>query len=229
MNKKIKTILFTLFVAGLLSISCSNKGTTGPTDNGDDSTTPTIPTGIQDGEGVDKSNRQYKYASTTKYDGLELTVDGKFDQTLTTQDQLQISVSERDSNLQDNYAGGVLIKMPLLTQLGFTSDLIRILPKNIKKIPAYGYDIHAVYVINDTNPEERLEYVELETTRINFNGNFIMMNGDITLTKTTIVKEQDKEPVTTKVVYALKENKIERIEVSNTVTPIAGTPIDPNY
>ena len=119
--------------------------------------------------------------------------------------------------------------MPLLKDLGFTSDLIRILPKNIKKIPAYGYDIHAVYVINDTNPEERLEYVELETTRINFNANFIMMNGDITLTKTTIVKEQDKEPVTTKVVYALKENKIERIEVANSVTPIPveGNVIDP--
>ena len=232
MNKKILSIIFTLFLAGLLSISCSNKDKTGPgSDNGGGSTTTTttIPTGIQDGEGVDTSNRQYKYASTTKYDGLELTVDGKLDQTLTTQDKLQISVSERDPNLQDNYAGGVLIKMPLLKDLGFTSDLIRILPKNIKKIPAYGYDIHAVYVINDTNPEERLEYVELETTRINFNANFIMMNGDITLTKTTIVKEQDKEPVTTKVVYALKENKIERIEVANSVTPIPveGNVIDP--
>ena len=232
MNKKILSIIFTLFLAGLLSISCSNKDTTGPSgdegNNGGGSTSG-LPTGTQDGEGVDTSY-QYKYASTADYGGLELTVDGKLDQTLTTQDQLQISTStDKDPNLQGEYVGGVLIKMPLLKQLGFKSDLIRILPKNIKRNPGYGYDIHAVYVINDTNPEERLEYVELQTTGIQFGSSFITMNGDITLTKTTIVKEQDKEPVTTKVVYALKENKIKAIEKANSVTPIAGIPVDPSY
>ena len=230
MNKKIKTILFTLFVAGLLTVSCSSKDKTGPSsDNGGGGTTTTIPTGIQDGEGVDTSY-QYKYASTADYGGLELTLDGKLSQTLTTQDQLQISTStDKDPNLQGEYVGGVLIKMPLLTQLGFKSDLIRILPKNIKRNPGYGYDIHAVYVINNTNPEERLEYVELQTTGIQFNANFITMNSDITLTKTEIVKEANKEPVTTEVVYALKENKIKTIEKASSVTPIAGTPVDPNY
>ena len=230
MNKKILSIIFTLFLAGLLSISCSNKDTTGTggnNDNGGGSTTTTIPTGTQDGEGVGTSY-QYKYASTADYGGLELTVDGKLSQTLTTQDQLQISTStDKDPNLQGEYVGGVLIKMPQLTSLGFKSDLIRILPKNIKKIPAYGYDIHAVYVINDTNQEERLEYVELQTTGIQFGSSFITMNGDITLTKTTIVKEQDKDPVTTKVIYALKKNKIKTIEKANSVTPIAGTPVNP--
>ncbi|AEM22969.1 hypothetical protein Bint_2363 [Brachyspira intermedia PWS/A] len=230
MNKKILSIIFTLFLAGLLSVSCSNKDTTGTggnNDNGGASTTTTIPTGTQDGEGVDTSY-QYKYASTADYGGLELTVDGKLSQTLTTQDQLQISTStDKDPNLQGEYVGGVLIKMPQLTSLGFKSDLIRILPKNIKRNPGYGYDIHAVYVINNTNPEERLEYVELQTTGIQFGSSFITMNGDITLTKTTIVKEQDKDPVTTKVIYALKENKIKAIEKANSVTPIAGTPVNP--
>lgn len=229
MNKKFLSIIFTLFLAGLLSISCSNKGTTGTGGNngGGGSTTPTIPTGTQDGEGVSSSYRQYKYAASTKYNGLILTVDGTEAGTLTTKDQLQISVSKNDPNLQGEYAGGVLIKMPQLKDLGFTSDVIRILPKNIKGGSGFGSDIHAVYVINNTNPEERLEYVELQTTGIQFNANFITMNSDITLTKTTIVKEQDKEPVTTKVVYALKENKIERIESGVSLTPIAGNPVDP--
>lgn len=234
MNKKIKTILFTLFVAGLLTVSCSSKDKTGPSDNnggGNNNgggTISEIPTGIQDGEGVDKSY-QYKYAASTKYGGLILTIDGTEVGTLTTQGQLQISTSQdKDPNLQGEYAGGILIKMPQLKDLGFTSDVIRVLPKNITH-GTYGYDIHSVYVINDTNPEERLEYVELQTTGIQFGGNFISMNSDITLTKTTIVKEQDKEPVTTKVVYALKENSIETVEKANSVTPIPveGNVIDP--
>ena len=235
MNKKIKTILFTLFVAGLLTVSCSSKDKTGPSDNnggGNNNgggTISEIPTGIQDGEGVDKSY-QYKYAASTKYGGLILTVDGTEAGTLTTQDQLQISTSQdKDPNLQGEYAGGILIKMPQLKDLGFTSDVIRVLPKNITHT-TYGYDIHSVYVINDTNPEERLVYVELQTTGIQFNANFITMNNDITLTRTTIVKEQDKEePVTTKVVYALKNNNIETVEKANSVTPIPveGDVIDP--
>lgn len=232
MNKKILSIIFTLFLAGLLSISCSNKDTTGTggnNDNGGGGNISEIPTGIQDGEGVDKSY-QYKYAASTKYGGLILTVDGTEEGTLTTQDQLQISTSQdKDPNLQGEYAGGILIKMPQLKDLGFTSDVIRVLPKNIRDNTYSGMDIHAVYVINNTNPEERLEYVELQTTGIQFNANFITMNSDITLTKTTIVKEQDKEPVTTKVVYALKENSIETVERANSVTPIPveGNVIDP--
>ena len=235
MNKKIKTILFTLFVAGLLTVSCSSKDKTGPSDNnggGNNNgggTISEIPTGIQDGEGVDKSY-QYKYAASTKYGGLILTIDGTEVGTLTTQGQLQISTSQdKDPNLQGEYAGGILIKMPQLKDLGFTSDVIRVLPKNIRDNTYSGMDIHAVYVINNTNPEERLEYVELQTTGIQFNANFITMNSDITLTKTTIVKEQDKEPVTTKVVYALKENSIETVEKANSVTPIPveGNVIDP--
>ena len=233
MNKKIKTILFTLFVAGLLTVSCSSKDKTGPSDNnggGNNNgggTISEIPTGIQDGEGVNNSY-QYKYAASTKYGGLILTFNGTEAGTLTTQDQLQISTStDKDPNLQGEYVGGVLIKMPQLTSLGFKSDLIRILPKNIRDNSYSGMDIHAVYVINNTNPEERLEYVELQTTGIQFGSSFITMNGDITLTKTTIVKEQDKDPVTTKVIYALKKNKIKTIEKANSVTPIAGNPVDP--
>ena len=225
MNKKILSIIFTLFLAGLLSISCSNKDTTGPGDNNGGGSSSGLPTVTTDGEGVNSSYRQYKYAPTTD-SSVTLTKDGQNFQTLNSKDQLQISVSEKDPNLQGNYAGGVLIKMPLLTQLGFTSDLLRILPENIAKT-AYGYDINTLYVFSNT--EEKVEYVQLQTTGIQFNANFITMNSDITLTKTTIVKEADKEPVTTTVVYALKKNNIETIEKANSVTDISGTPIDPSY
>ena len=231
MNKKIKTILFTLFVAGLLTVSCSNKDKTGPEDNGNGGNTPPPTSGlptvtITDGEGIGSSYRQYKYNPTSDA-AFVLTLNNSSTQNLTSESDFILSTSSKDPNLQGANEGGILIKMPKLTELGFTSDLIRILPKNIKRNPGYGYDIHAVYVINNTNPEERLEYVELQTTGIQFGNSFITMNGDITLTKTTIVKEQDKDPVTTKVIYALKKNKIKTIEKANSVTPIAGTPVNP--
>ena len=224
MNKKILSIIFTLFLAGLLSISCSNKDTTGPGDNNGGSTSG-LPTPTTDGEGVGSSYRQYKYAPTAD-SSVTLTQDGKTFQTLNAEDQLQISVSSKDPSLQGDYAGGVLIKMPLLKTLGFKSDLIRILPANIAKT-AYGYDINTLYVFSNT--EEKVEYVQLQTTGIQFNANYIAMNSDFTLTKTEIVKEANKEPVTTKVVYALKESQIKTIEKANSVTPISGTPIDPSY
>ncbi|WP_304353814.1 hypothetical protein [Brachyspira innocens] len=227
MNKKILSIIFTLFLAGLLSISCSNKDTTGTGGNNDNGggSTSVLPTVTTDGEGVSSSYRDYKYAPTAD-SSVTLTQDGKTFQTLNAEDQLQISVSKNDPSLQGDYAGGVLIKMPLLKDLGFKSDLIRILPANIAKT-AYGYDINTLYVFSNT--EEKVEYVQLQTTGIQFNANYIAMNSDFTLTKTEIVKEANKEPVTTKVVYALKESQIKTIEKANSVTPISGTPIDPSY
>ena len=225
MNKKILSIIFTLFLAVLLSISCSNKDTTGPGDNNGGGSSSGLPIPTTDGEGVGSSYRQYKYAPTTD-SSVTLTQDGQNPQTLNSKDQLQISVSSKDPNLQNNYAGGVLIKMPLLKDLGFKSDLIRILPENIAKT-AYGYDINTLYVLSNT--EEKVEYIQLQTTGIQFNANYIAMNSDITLTKTEIVKEANKEPVTTKVVYALKESQIKTIEKAGSVTAIEGTPIDPSY
>ncbi|WP_161976193.1 hypothetical protein, partial [Brachyspira catarrhinii] len=197
---------------------------TGPGDNGGGSSSG-LPTPTTDGEGVGSSYRQYKYAPTTD-SSVTLTQDGQNLQTLNSEDQLQISVSSKDPNLQNNYAGGVLIKMPLLKQLGFTSDLIRILPENIKDASS-GYDINTLYVFSNT--EEKVEYVQLQTTGIDFGSTYITMNSDFTLTKTTIVKEADKEPVTTKVVYALKKSQIKTLQKANSVTAIDGTPIDPSY
>ena len=228
MNKKILTIIFTLFVAGLLTVSCSSKDKTGPgSDNGGGTTG--LPTGIQDGEGTKSSYRQYKYAPE---DGkpIILMADGQ-KITFTTENEFQLSVADGskydEPNLNGEYVGGILIKMPKLKDLGFTSDVIRVLPKNIRDNNFSGVDIHAVYLINDT--DEKLEYVELKTTGIQFNANFITMNSDITFTKTTKEKKDGK---TTTITYTIPKegNDIRRIESALQITPIPveGNVIDPN-
>ena len=114
--------------------------------------------------------------------------------------------------------------MPLLTtQLGFTSDLIRIPAKNIKH-HVYGYDIHTLYVFSNT--DEKLEYVELKVKNLKLDS-FIEINtdGSFILTKTT--KEKDKDALT--VTYNLTFDRTKNIQANTSVTPIDGTPVDPNY
>ena len=217
MNKKILSIIFTLFLAGLLSISCSNKDKTGPGDNGGGSSSG-LPTVTTDGEGVGSSYRQYKYAPTTD---SPFTLTGNNAQNLTSANDFQLSRSSKDANLQGKYEGGILVKMPLLKTLGFTSDLIRILPENIVHT-AYGYDIHTLYVLNNT--EEKLEYIELKGEKIKI-ATFLEMD-EVGVTLTKITKEKDKEAVTE--TYNLK-GRVKFSESSTSVTPIEGTPIDPSY
>lgn len=225
MNKKILSIIFTLFLAGLLSISCSNKDKTGPSgdegNNGGGSTSG-LPTPTTDGEGVGSSYRQYKYAPSSASPFVLTPSEGEAIN-LTSESDFQLSTSSKDANLQGKYKGGILIKMPLLTQLGFKSDLIRILPENIASA-VYGHNIHTLYVLNNT--EEKLEYVELKVTDLLL-GTFIEINrnGSITLTKTT--KEKDKNAVT--VTYTLTFERTKNVQSANSVTPISGTPIDPSY
>ena len=72
MNKKILTIIFTLFVAGLLTVSCSSKDKTGPSsDNGGGTTIP------ENGEGIDKSFRDRSYAPKVNADTKVTFTDDK--------------------------------------------------------------------------------------------------------------------------------------------------------
>ncbi|MEI0566349.1 hypothetical protein [Brachyspira pulli] len=220
MNKKIKTILFTLFVAGLLTVSCSSKDKTGPSsDNGGGTTgLPTVT--ITDGEGVGSSYRQYKYTSSSTYK-LVLTLNGGQTQELSSETDFILSTSSKDPNLQEANEGGILIKMPKLTELGFTSDLIRIPAKNIVH-GAYGYDIHTLYVFSNT--DEKLEYVELKAQNVKIATFLEIDEVGITLTKTTKLKDQDAVTET----YNIK-GRPKFAQSSNGVTAIDGTPVDPNY
>ena len=113
MNKKIKTILFTLFVAGLLSISCSNKGTTGPTDNGGES--PTIPTIPENGTGIDSGYLDRRFAPEADRK-LKVTSTAGVPTELSDVSDFQLDTQKPD--------GSILVKMPLLkSTIGFTSDL----------------------------------------------------------------------------------------------------------
>ncbi|MEI0538615.1 hypothetical protein [Brachyspira pulli] len=221
MNKKIKTILFTLFVAGLLTVSCSSKDKTGPSsDNGSGTTGLPIVT-ITDGEGIRESYRQYKYAPQSS--PFVLTPSEGQAINLTSESDFALSTSQEDPSLQGENAGGILIKMPKLKELGFTSDLIRIPAKNIQH-HTYGHDIHTLYVFSNT--DEKLEYVELKVKNLKMDT-FIEINtdGSIILTKTT--KEKDKDAVT--VTYKLTLDRTKNIQANANVTPIVGTPVDPNY
>ena len=224
MNKKIKTILFTLFVAGLLTVSCSSKDKTGPSGDEDNNGggTPGLPTvTITDGNGIREDYRHFKYAPTdtpfvlTPSEGQAINLNSESDFVLST--------AEEDPSLQGVNAGGMLIKMPLLKDLGFTSDLIRIPAKNIHH-HAFGHDIHTLYVLSNT--DEKLEYVELKVKDLKMET-FIDINRDgyITLTKTT--KEKDKDAVN--VTYTLTFDRTKNIQANASITPIVGTPVDPNY
>ena len=221
MNKKILSIIFTLFLAGLLSISCSNKDTTGTggnNDNGGGTTLPTVT--ITDGEGILEDYRQFNYAPTSSPFVLKPSEGQAIN--LASESDFVLSTAKEDTRLQGENAGGILIKMPELKKLGFTSELIRIPAKNIQ-YHIYGHDIHTLYVFSNT--DEKLEYVELKVKNLKMDT-FIEINRDgyITLTKTT--KEKDKEAVT--VTYNLTLDRTKNIQANASVIP-AGTPVDPNY
>ena len=221
MNKKILTIIFTLFVAGLLTVSCSSKDKTGPSSDNGGGTTGLPAVTITDGEGVRESYRHYKYAPTSS--PFVLTPSEGQAINLTSESDFVLSTAQEDPSLKDANAGGILIKMPRLKKLGFTSDLIRIPAKNIQH-HTYGHDIHTLYVFSNT--DEKLEYVELKVKNLKMDT-FIEINtdGSIILTKTT--KEKDKDALT--VTYNLTFDRTKNIQANTSVTPIDGTPVDPNY
>lgn len=222
MNKKILTIIFTLFVAGLLTVSCSSKDKTGPSsDNGGGTTTPTIPAG--NGEGINSGYAQYYFFAGAN-EPLILTLNDGTTRDITTKEEFQMSVSKKDPNLEGENAGAILIKMPALKDIGFSSDVIRIPAKNILSESLSKYTIHTLYFLN----ADKTIWVELKSNgSISINRELQM---DVTLTK--ITAEKDKDPVTE--TYNLKtKTKISENVESGSSAPVidlqGSTIVDPNY
>lgn len=222
MNKKILSIIFTLFLAGLLSISCSNKDTTGPDDNGGGSTTPTIPTIPENGEGIDKSFRDRSYAPKVNDDTKVTFTDDKGSTTeFTDENTFQQDV---DSD------GSILIKMPKLKEIGFTGDMIRIPVKNIVLLEGQGlnYSIHTAYIFENGNTTVRFD---LKSEMYNIFASTTKMT--FKLTKTTTVTEENKDPQTTTQTYSFATSGIRHYRLAfgdDKVTALDGTgAIEPNY
>ena len=182
MNKKILTIIFTLFVAGLLTVSCSSKDKTGPGDGG---TTPTIPTIPENGTGIDSGyrGRMYFTGNTSYGEGtVTVTLDGAPLYTFNKLGEFQIDMPKGD--------GDVLVKMPKLTEIGFTGDIIKIPAKNIVEGEGNNYTVKTRYTFGDA--ATKIVTFDLESERFNIDGAYLKMK--VKLTKTTT--EKDKDPVT---------------------------------
>ena len=179
MNKKILSIIFTLFLAGLLSISCSNKDTTGTggnNDNGGGSTTPTIP---ENGTGINNSYGDRKFPAQS---GNKVTVIGEsINQELSDYNAFILNTLKSDKS--------ILVKMPLLKNIGFTADVIKVPSKNIVEGNNNNYTIKTRYTLEQT--DAKTVTVDLESEQFTFSGNNLAMK--VKLTKTTTVK--DTEPV----------------------------------
>ena len=179
MNKKILSIIFTLFLAGLLSISCSNKDTTGTggnNDNGGGSTTPTIP---ENGTGINNSYGDRKFPAQS---GNKVTVIGEsINQELSDYNAFILNTLKSDKS--------ILVKMPLLKNIGFTADVIKVHSKNIVEGNNNNYTIKTRYTLEQT--DAKTVTVDLESEQFTFSGNNLAMK--VKLTKTTTVK--DTEPV----------------------------------
>lgn len=175
MNKKIKTILFTLFVAGLLTVSCSSKDKTGPSsDNGGGTTIPENGTGIDSGyldrRFAPEADRKLKVTSTAGVTELS-----------------DVSAFQLDTQKPD---GSILVKMPLLkTTIGFTSDLIKIPAKNIVEGNGGNYTVKTRYTLEKS--ENKTVTVDLEAESFNIDGAWLKMK--VKLTKTTTVKDAEPE------------------------------------
>ena len=181
MNKKILSIIFTLFLAGLLSVSCSNKDTTGTGGNNGDggSTTPTIPTIPENGTGINNSYGDRKFPAQANN---KVTVIGE---------SINEEISDYNNFILNTFKSdkSILVKMPLLKNIGFTADVIKIPSKNIVEGDNNNYTIKTRYTLEET--ADKTVTVDLESEKFTFSGNNLAMK--VKLTKTTTVK--DTEPV----------------------------------
>lgn len=213
MNKKIKTILFTLFVAGLLTVSCSSKDKTGPSsDNGDNPTIPTIP---ETGTGIDSGYLDRRFAPDAD-NKLKVTSPADVTTELSKVSDFQLDTQKAD--------GSILVKMPLLkSTIGFTSDLIKIPTKNIVEGNGGDYTVKTRYTLEKS--ENKTVTVDLEAERFNIEGAWLKMK--VKLTKTTTVK--DAEPKTE--VYTIETVTGDGIKHASSGRPaIDGTgAIEPKY
>ncbi|WP_020003982.1 hypothetical protein [Brachyspira innocens] len=208
MNKKILSIIFTLFLAGLLSISCSNKDKTGPGDNGGGSTT--IP---ENGTGINNSYGDRKFPAQS---GNKVTVVGEnINEEISDYNNFILNTLKSDKS--------ILVKMPLLKNIGFTADVIKIPAKNIVEGDNNNYTIKTRYTLEET--ADKTVTVDLEAESFNISGAWLKMK--VNLTKTTTVK--DAEPVTE--IYTIETVTEDGIKHASSGRPaINGTgAIEPKY
>ena len=212
MNKKILTIIFTLFVAGLLTVSCSSKDKTGPSDNVDNGGGTTIP---ENGTGINSGYLDRRFAPEA---------DRKLKVTSTagvTTELSDVSGFQLDTQKAD---GSILVKMPLLkSSVGFTSDLIKIPAKNIVEGNGGNYTVKTRYTLEKS--ENKTVTVDLEAESFNIDGAWLKMK--VKLTKTTTVK--DAEPETE--IYTIETATEDGIKHASSGRPaINGTgAIEPKY
>lgn len=208
MNKKILSIIFTLFLAGLLSISCSNKDKTGPTDNNSGSTTiPTIP---EDGTGINNSYGDRKFPAQS---GNKVTVIGE---------SINEEISDYNNFILNTFKSdkSILVKMPLLKNIGFTADVIKIPSKNIVEGDKNNYTIKTRYTLEET--ADKTVTVDLESEKFTFSGNNLAMK--VKLTKTTTVK--DTEPVIK--TYTVEASQLANVVNDRYLIDVTGA-IEPKY
>ena len=195
MNKKILSIIFTLFLAGLLSISCSNKGKTGPGDKGDNGggTTTTIP---ESGTGIDSGyrGRMYFTGNTSYEEGtVTVTLDGAPLYTFNKQGEFQVDMPKGD--------GDVLVKMPKLTEMGFTGDIIKIPSKNIIDNGDQDYTIKTRYTFGDAATQ--IVTFDFQSEKFNLrNSPYFTMKMKVV--KKTVKVVEGKEEVTEEKTYVIE-------------------------
>ena len=209
MNKKILSIIFTLFLAGLLSISCSNKDKTGPSgdedNNGGGSTTPTIPTIPENGTGIATKWQGKTYIP--KVEGSDnrpiiLTLnDGKEEQ-LTTEDQFSLTVGAD---------GNVTITMSKLQAIGLGGKSITIPVKNIVQSKGTGNQIfyNAQFVKIIKNDENNIEYFYFQSDPNAFGGSYANFRVKGSLIKLTAVKGEDGNFKTVEEKYEIRTKSAE--------------------
>ncbi|MEI0478097.1 hypothetical protein [Brachyspira pulli] len=214
MNKKIKTILFTLFVAGLLTVSCSSKDKTGPGDGGTTPpATPTIPTIPENGTGVNSNWRDRRFVPEADRKLKVTSSSGTVELSATSDFQLDPQKSD----------GSILVKMPLLkSSVGFTADVIKIPARNIVEGEGNNYTVKTRYTLEES--ADKTVTVDLEAESFNIYGAYLKMK--VKLTKTTTVK--DAEPATE--IYTIETPENGLYNRLSQVSAIDGTgAIEPNY
>ncbi|MEI0490162.1 hypothetical protein [Brachyspira pulli] len=198
MNKKILTIIFTLFVAGLLTVSCSSKDKTGPSsDNGDNPTIPTIP---ENGTGIGS-----KWVGKTYIPKVENTDNRPIILTLNDGTEVQLT-TEAEFSLTVGSDGSVTITMPKLNDIGFGATTITIPAKNIIQSEGTGSKIfyNAQFVKTIKNDENNIEYFYFKSDPNAFGGSFANFRVKGTLIKLTAVKGEDGKFKVTEEKYEIR-------------------------
>ena len=221
MNKKILSIIFTLFLAGLLSISCSNKDKTGPGDNNGGGSTA-IP---ENGTGIGSSyqGRMY-FTGNTDYEAgtVTVTLDGQSLYTFSKQGDFQVDMPKGD--------GDVLVKMPKLTEVGFTKDIIKIPAKNIVDNGNQDYTVKTRYTFGDAATQ--IVTFDFQSEKFNLrNSPYFTMKMKVV--KKTVKVVEGKEEVTEEKTYVIETKpdlKQKPISGSGSIEAIDGTgAIEPKY